>query len=376
MTSGELQQINKVKGKTRFSHLRETPDNQRINSTGDYSKVSHNTAGFTTSSSCITITINITDNATTSTAVILRVSTPTVPVSLWVPRQRRCSRSVRGSSSHSRSLSLHPAQHAPAPEHLHSSPSSTTMCRWTVTQGVPVAWFNTCPCYRPPSLILSLTFLLLLLLLGPSSSAPLSALSLNSEKHYNAPRGTPPHIFISHQPPSSSPAPLYASSARLPRATNESSSSATVVGRHVRSSYNHLQGDVRRRKLFSYQKFFLRIDKKGKVNGTKSEDDPYSMLEIKSVDVGVVAIRGLSSNYYLAISKKGELYGARDFGPDCRLIERIEENKYNTYASAEWRNKKKHMFVGLNANGKPMRGKKTRRKNTATHFLPIVVQPR
>lgn len=44
----------------------------------------------------------------------------------------------------------------------------------------------------------------------------------------------------------------------------------------MRSSYNHLQGDVRRRKLFSYQKFFLRIDKKGKVNGTKSEDDPYS----------------------------------------------------------------------------------------------------
>lgn len=34
------------------------------------------------------------------------------------------------------------------------------------------------------------------------------------------------------------------------------------------------------------------------------------ILEIKSVDVGVVAIRGLSSNYYLAISKKGELYGA------------------------------------------------------------------
>lgn len=34
------------------------------------------------------------------------------------------------------------------------------------------------------------------------------------------------------------------------------------------------------------------------------------ILEIKSVDVGVVAIRGLSSNYYLAISRKGELYGA------------------------------------------------------------------
>ncbi|XP_041667093.1 fibroblast growth factor 10-like [Cheilinus undulatus] len=309
--------------------------------------------------------------------VILQVSAPAVPVRVGVPAQRRCRRSVRGGFSHSCSLSLHPAQHAPAPEHLHSSPSSTTMCRWTVTQGAPVAWFSSCPCRRPPShFLLSFTFLLLLLLLRPSSSSPLSALSADSERNHDAQGGSPPDVFTSPVPVYSSPQPLHASSARLPRATNVSSSSATVVGRHVRSSYNHLQGDVRRRKLFSYQKFFLRIDKKGKVNGTKSEDDPYSILEIKSVDVGVVAIRGLSSNYYLAISKKGELYGARDFGPDCRLIERIEENKYNTYASAEWRNKKKHMFVGLNANGKPMRGKKTRRKNTATHFLPIVVQPR
>ncbi|XP_068609016.1 fibroblast growth factor 10a [Brachionichthys hirsutus] len=240
------------------------------------------------------------------------------------------------------------------------------MCRWTVTQGAPVAWFSSCRCCRPPSLLLSLTFLLLLLLLGPSVSS----------SDHDAPGGDPPDIFSSQPPPPSwSPPPLHASSVRLPRATNVSSSS-TVVGRHVRSSYNHLQGDVRRRKLFSYQKFFLRIDKKGKVNGTKIEDDPHSILEIKSVDVGVVAIRGVSSNYYLAISRRGELYGARDYGPDCRLIERIEENKYNTYASAEWRNKKKHMFVGLNANGKPMRGRKTRRKNTATHFLPIVVHPR
>ncbi|XP_035514804.1 fibroblast growth factor 10b [Morone saxatilis] len=143
-------------------------------------------------------------------------------------------------------------------------------------------------------------------------------------------------------------------------------------GRHVRS-YNHLQGDIRRRKLFSFQKFFLRIDKNGKVNGTKSKDDPLSILEITSVAVGVVAIKGLNSNYYLAISRKGELYGAREFSVDCTLKERIEENGYNTYASAEWKNKKRQMFVGLNVHGKPLRGKRTRRKNTATHFLPIVV---
>ncbi|KAJ0019236.1 hypothetical protein NQD34_006805 [Periophthalmus magnuspinnatus] len=143
-------------------------------------------------------------------------------------------------------------------------------------------------------------------------------------------------------------------------------------GRHVRS-YNHLEGDIRRRKLFSFQKFFLRIDKNGNVNGTKSKDDPFSILEITSVDVGVVAIRGLHSNYYLALNRKGELYGAREFNVDCTLKERIEENGYNTYASAEWRNKKRQMFVGLNVHGKALRGKKSRRKNTATHFLPILV---
>lgn len=67
------------------------------------------------------------------------------------------------------------------------------------------------------------------------------------------------------------------------------------------------------------------------------------------------------------------LFLQREFGIDCKLKERIEENGYNTYASAEWKNKKRQMFVGLNVHGKPLRGMKTRRKKTATHFLPMMV---
>jgi len=59
--------------------------------------------------------------------------------------------------------------------------------------------------------------------------------------------------------------------------SSSSSSSTSTSGRHVRS-YVHLQGDVRQRKLFSFQKFFLRIGKDGRVNGTKRKDDPYSEL--------------------------------------------------------------------------------------------------
>ncbi|KAJ8285309.1 hypothetical protein GJAV_G00025390 [Gymnothorax javanicus] len=216
-------------------------------------------------------------------------------------------------------------QHGPpSREALPGPPSSVTMWKWELTKGAS-AWSHLSP------LPLLLVLLVSLLPVACCETRPAHA-------NYSA----------------------------------NANSTAMVVGRHVRS-YNHLQGDVRRRKLFSFQKFFLRIDRSGKVNGTKSRDDPFSVLEIKSVAVGIVAIRGLASNYYLAMSRKGEVYGVRDYGTDCMLKERIEENGYNTYASAQYKNGKRQMFVGLNVKGKPLKGKKTRRKHNATHFLPIMV---
>lgn len=226
------------------------------------------------------------------------------------------------------------------------------MCKRTVTKGASAAWF------RPPRACTLLLPLLLALLCSSVPAACHGARGGGSNRPVRSPPPPPPHRAATNSSRSS--------------ASSPASAAVVVVGRHVRS-YSHLTGDVRKRKLFSYQKFFLRIDKNGTVNGTKSKDDPFSILEIKSVDVGIVAIKGLDSNYYLAINKKGVVYGAREFGTDCKFVERIEENRYNTYASAEWRNKKKPMFVGLSANGKPMRAKKTRRKNTATHFLPIPI---
>ncbi|XP_077318900.1 fibroblast growth factor 10 [Lithobates pipiens] len=147
-------------------------------------------------------------------------------------------------------------------------------------------------------------------------------------------------------------------------------SSNSSSGRHVRS-YNHLQGDVRCRKLFSFHKYFLKIDDNGRVSGTKKDDCPYSILEITSVDVGVVAVKSINSNYYLAMNRRGKVYGSKEFNIDCKLKERIEENGYNTYASLTWKNNERQMFVALNGKGTPKRGPKTRRKSTNAHFLPI-----
>ncbi|XP_069077659.1 fibroblast growth factor 10 isoform X3 [Pleurodeles waltl] len=91
-----------------------------------------------------------------------------------------------------------------------------------------------------------------------------------------------------------------------PRVAN---GSVPVVGRHARS-YPHLEGDVRLRRLLCVTNYFLKIDADGKVGGTTKEDCPYSVLEITSVDVGIVAVRGVESKYFLAMNEKGKVYGS------------------------------------------------------------------
>ncbi|XP_052558576.1 fibroblast growth factor 22 isoform X4 [Tympanuchus pallidicinctus] len=99
---------------------------------------------------------------------------------------------------------------------------------------------------------------------------------------------------------------------------------------------------------------------------------PAGIVEIRSVRVGVVAIRAVHTGFYLAMNKRGQLYGS-EFSPNCKFTERIEENGYNTYASLRWRHRGRPMFLSLNSKGRPRRGGKTRRQHLSTHFLPMLV---
>ncbi|XP_055661711.1 fibroblast growth factor 22 isoform X1 [Falco peregrinus] len=85
--------------------------------------------------------------------------------------------------------------------------------------------------------------------------------------------------------------------------------SAAWGGRRPPRSYGHLEGDVRWRRLFSATRFFLCIDGGGGVEGTRWRERPGSILEIRSVRVGVVAIRAVHTGFYLAMNKQGRLYG-------------------------------------------------------------------
>ncbi|KAL6034588.1 hypothetical protein STEG23_006605 [Scotinomys teguina] len=153
--------------------------------------------------------------------------------------------------------------------------------------------------------------------------------------------------------------------------------------------------------------FHLQIYPDGKVNGSH-EASTLSILEIFAVSQGIVGIRGVFSNKFLAMSKKGKLHASRSysylcllrtgicialvwnqrssasafpvqglqakFTDDCKFRERFQENSYNTYASAIHRTEKtgREWYVALNKRGKAKRGCSPRVKpqHISTHFLP------
>ncbi|XP_076775696.1 fibroblast growth factor 22 isoform X2 [Arvicanthis niloticus] len=74
--------------------------------------------------------------------------------------------------------------------------------------------------------------------------------------------------------------------------------------------YPHLEGDVRWRRLFSSTHFFLRVDPGGRVQGTRWRHGQDSIVEIRSVRVGTVVIKAVYSGFYVAMNRRGRLYGS------------------------------------------------------------------
>ncbi|XP_076005440.1 fibroblast growth factor 5 [Genypterus blacodes] len=121
--------------------------------------------------------------------------------------------------------------------------------------------------------------------------------------------------------------------------------------------------------------FHLQIHPDGRVNGSH-EPDQQSVLELFAVSQGVIGIKGVHSNRFLAMNKRGRLHSTERFTDDCKFRERFQENSYNTYASVIHMNHRtgREWFVALNKRGKAKMGSSTQVKSqhVSTHFLPRV----
>ncbi|XP_072289416.1 fibroblast growth factor 5 [Eucyclogobius newberryi] len=119
--------------------------------------------------------------------------------------------------------------------------------------------------------------------------------------------------------------------------------------------------------------FHLQIHEDGRVNGSH-EPSRLSVLELFAMSQGVVAIRGVHSNRFLAMNQRGRLHATERFSDDCRFRERFQENGYNTYASMAHvsRRSGRQWYVALNKRGKAKMGSSpgVKSQHVSTHFLP------
>uniref|UniRef100_UPI00398EC640 fibroblast growth factor 4A n=1 Tax=Pristiophorus japonicus TaxID=55135 RepID=UPI00398EC640 len=114
--------------------------------------------------------------------------------------------------------------------------------------------------------------------------------------------------------------------------------------------------------------FHLQILPNGRVNGAH-ESNHYGIMELFSVRVGIVGIRAVVTQLFLAITRQGTLYGSETFTEDCLFKEQLEENHYTTYSS----HSHPRLYVALTKRGGAKNGSKARLHHPSTHFIPRLV---
>lgn len=97
----------------------------------------------------------------------------------------------------------------------------------------------------------------------------------------------------------------------------------------------HMWGEVvRLRHLYAARPgLHLLISGDGQIHGS-AHQTPYSLLEIRPVDLGCVVIRGAATARFLCIEGDGRLYSTHTYSrDDCTFREQILPDGYNIYVS-------------------------------------------
>ncbi|XP_041636313.1 fibroblast growth factor 6-like isoform X2 [Cheilinus undulatus] len=90
------------------------------------------------------------------------------------------------------------------------------------------------------------------------------------------------------------------------------------------------------------------------------------LIEISTVDRGVISLFGVRSQLFVAMNSRGRLYGTRFFVDECKFKETLLPNNYNAYESFVY----KGFYIALSKHGRVKRGNKATTAMTVTHFLP------
>ncbi|XP_040834693.1 fibroblast growth factor 6 [Ochotona curzoniae] len=131
----------------------------------------------------------------------------------------------------------------------------------------------------------------------------------------------------------------------------------------------YLVGIKRQRRLYCNVGigFHLQVPPDGRISGVH-EESPYSLLEISTVERGVVSLFGVKSALFVAMNSRGRLYTTPSFQEECKFRETLLPNNYNAYESDVYRG----TYIALSKYGRVKRGSKVTPIMTVTHFLPRI----
>ncbi|KAK5874631.1 hypothetical protein PBY51_019559 [Eleginops maclovinus] len=113
--------------------------------------------------------------------------------------------------------------------------------------------------------------------------------------------------------------------------------------------------------------FHIQVLPDGRITGVHNENR-HSVLQISPVERGVVTLLGVRSRLFVAMNRRGKLYGSLHYSHECKFREKLLANNYNAYESIAY----PKMFIGLSKNGKTKRGNRVSPAMTVTHFLPRI----
>ncbi|MEE6477298.1 hypothetical protein FKM82_011458 [Ascaphus truei] len=130
---------------------------------------------------------------------------------------------------------------------------------------------------------------------------------------------------------------------------------------------DYLLGIKRQRRLYCNVGigFHLQVLPDGRINGVHNENQ-HSLLEISTVERGVISLFGVKSDLFVAMNNKGRIYASPTFQDECKFKEILLANNYNAYESKLYHG----AFLGLSKYGRIKRGTKISPAMTVTHFLP------
>uniref|UniRef100_A0A8C4JUB3 Fibroblast growth factor n=1 Tax=Dromaius novaehollandiae TaxID=8790 RepID=A0A8C4JUB3_DRONO len=94
---------------------------------------------------------------------------------------------------------------------------------------------------------------------------------------------------------------------------------------------------------------------------------PKVKLQLQAEERGVVSIKGVSANRFLAMKEDGRLLALKCATEECFFFERLESNNYNTYRSRKYSD----WYVALKRTGQYKPGPKTGPGQKAILFLPM-----